>query len=57
VLVTKTYATVVATLVNEQVENIKKVYSKKMAKLDRDLSQEVKRHQAEEKQMKYIITN
>jgi hypothetical protein len=45
----KTYAAVVATLVNEQVENIKKVYSEKMAKLDRDLSQEAKRHESEEK--------
>jgi hypothetical protein len=36
--VTKTYAAVVATPVNEQIENIKKVYSEKMAKLDRDLS-------------------
>jgi hypothetical protein len=52
--VTKTYATIAATPVNEQVENIKKVYSEKMAKLDRDLSQEVKRHQAKEKQMKYV---
>jgi hypothetical protein len=40
--VTKTYTVVVAIPVNEQVENIKKVYSKKMVKLDRDLSQEVK---------------
>jgi hypothetical protein len=47
---------VVATLVNEQVENIKKVYSEKMAKLDKDLSQKVKRHESEEKQMKYMIT-
>jgi hypothetical protein len=45
----KTYATIMATLVNEQVENIKKVYSEKMAKLDRDLSQEAKRHENEEK--------
>jgi hypothetical protein len=52
----KTYAAVVATLVNEQVENIKKVYSEKMGKLDRDLSQETKRHESEEKQMKYVIT-
>jgi hypothetical protein len=54
--VVKTYATVIATLVNEQVENIKKVYSEKMAKLDKDLSQEAKRHESEERQMKYVIT-
>jgi hypothetical protein len=54
--VAKTYMTVVATPVNEQVENIKKVYSEKMAKLDRDLSQEAKRHKSEKKQMKYVIT-
>jgi hypothetical protein len=48
--------TVVATPANEQVEKIKKVYDKKMSNLDRQLSQEVKRHQSEEKQMKYIIT-
>jgi hypothetical protein len=47
--VSKTYVVVVATLVNEQVENIKKVYSEKMAKLDKDLSQEAKRHESEEK--------
>jgi hypothetical protein len=52
----KTYVTVVATLVNEQVENIKKVYSEKIAKLDKDLSQEAKRHKSKEKQMKYVIT-
>jgi hypothetical protein len=52
----KTYAAVVATPVNEQVENIKKVYSEKMAKLDRNLSQEAKRHENEERQMKYVIT-
>jgi hypothetical protein len=45
----KIYVVVVATPVNEQVENIKKVYSEKMAKLDRDLSQEAKRHESEEK--------
>jgi hypothetical protein len=55
-LVAKTYTTVVATPINEQVENIKKVYSEKMAKLDKDLSQKVKRHESEEKQMKYMIT-
>jgi hypothetical protein len=32
--VTKTYATVVATLVNEQVKKIKKVYDEKIANLD-----------------------
>jgi hypothetical protein len=53
----KTYAAVVATPVNEQVENVKKVYSEKMAKLDKDLSQEVKRHLDEEKQMKIVITH
>jgi flagellar capping protein FliD len=39
-----------------QVENIKKVYSEKMTKLDRDLSQEAKRYESKEKQMKYVIT-
>jgi chromatin segregation and condensation protein Rec8/ScpA/Scc1 (kleisin family) len=53
----KTYAAIIATPVNEQVENIKKVYSEKMAKLDRDLSQEVKRHLDEERQMKIVITH
>jgi predicted transcriptional regulator YdeE len=53
---TKTYTTVVATPINEQVEKIKKVYDEKMANLDKQLSQEVKQHQLEEKQMKYIIT-
>jgi hypothetical protein len=52
----KSYATVVATSVNEQVENIKKVYSEKMAKLDKDLSQKAKRHESKERQMKYVIT-
>jgi hypothetical protein len=52
----KIYAAIVATPVNKQVENIKKVYSEKMAKLDRDLSQKAKRHENEEKQMKYVIT-
>jgi hypothetical protein len=47
--VVKTYATVVATLVNQQVENIKKVYSEKMAKLDKDLSQEAKRHESKKR--------
>jgi hypothetical protein len=54
--ITKTYAVVVATLINEQVKKIKKVYNEKMANLDKQLSQEVKRHQSEEKQMKYVIT-
>jgi hypothetical protein len=45
----KTYVAVVATLVNEQVENIKKVYSEKIAKLDRDLSQEAKKHHDKER--------
>jgi hypothetical protein len=34
----KTYTTVVSTLVNEQVEKIKKVYDEKMANLDKQLS-------------------
>jgi hypothetical protein len=53
----KTYATVMTTPVNEQVENIKKVYSEKIAKLDRNLSQEVKKHLDEERQMKIVITH
>jgi hypothetical protein len=53
----KTYATVVATPVNEHVENIKKVYSEKISKLDRDLSQKVKRHLDKERQMKIVITH
>jgi hypothetical protein len=52
----KMYVAVVATPVNKQVENIKKVYSEKMAKLDRDFIQEAKRYESEEKQMKYVIT-
>jgi hypothetical protein len=53
----KTYAAVVATLAfNEQIDNIKKVYDEKMVNLDKQLSQEVKQHQLEEKRMKYIIT-
>jgi ABC-type transporter lipoprotein component MlaA len=40
--VTKIYAVVVATPVNEQVEKIIKVYDEKMANLDKQLSQEVK---------------
>jgi hypothetical protein len=45
----KTYVAVVVTPVNKQIENIKKVYSEKMAKLDRYLSQEAKKHQDEER--------
>jgi hypothetical protein len=41
-LIIKTYMTVVATPVNEQVEKIKKVYDEKMINLDKQLSQEVK---------------
>jgi hypothetical protein len=52
----KTYTAVVSIPVNEQVEKIKKVYDEKMANLDKQLSQEVKQYQLEEKQMKYIIT-
>jgi vancomycin resistance protein YoaR len=54
--VTKTYAAVVTTPVNEQVEKIKKVYDEKMANLNKQLSQEIRQHQLEEKHMKYIIT-
>jgi hypothetical protein len=54
--VTKTYITVIATLVNKQVEKIKKVYDEKMANLDKQLSQEVKQHQLKKKRIKYIIT-
>jgi hypothetical protein len=38
----KTYAVVVSTPVNEQVEKNKKVYNEKMANLDKQHSQEVK---------------
>jgi hypothetical protein len=55
--VSKTYTAVVFTPVsNEQMKNIRKVYDEKIANLDKQLSQEVKQHQLEEKQMKYIIT-
>jgi hypothetical protein len=47
----------VTTPVNEQIKNIKKIYSEKMAKLDRDLSQKVKRHLDKERQMKIVITH
>jgi hypothetical protein len=40
--VPKTYATVVSTLVNEQIDKIKKVYDEKIANLDKQLSQKVK---------------
>jgi predicted restriction endonuclease len=33
------------------------LHTNKMAKLDRDLSQEAKRHQDEERQMKIVITH
>jgi hypothetical protein len=49
VLATKTYIVVVATPVNEQMEKIKKVYNEKMANLYKQLSQEIKQHQLEEK--------
>jgi hypothetical protein len=53
----KTYAIVVTTPTNEQIKKIKKVYDKKMANLDRQLSQEVKRHQSEEKQISMSSLN
>jgi hypothetical protein len=52
----KIYAAVVFTPTNKQVEKIKKVYDEKIANLDKQLSQEVKQYQLEEKWMKYIIT-
>jgi hypothetical protein len=38
-----------------QIQNIRKVYNEKMVLLDKQLSQEVKQHQAETRQMKYVI--